>query len=79
MRTITFAFLIIMLIGASFVILIKNRNEAVIGAELEETSIEFNKSDLKTCCFYRGNNEIKSCKILKRFDCSICEEKCKEK
>ncbi len=77
MRATTLILLSIILIGASFAVLVKNRNESVVGAELKE-SIAFNKTDLKTCCFYRENNEVKACRIIKRFDCSICENKCTE-
>ncbi len=77
MKATTLILLSIILIGASFAILVKNRNESVIGAGLKEDII-FNKTDLKTCCFYRENNEVKACRILKRFDCSICRDKCTE-
>lgn len=78
MKSSTWAFAVIVLLVATSLILIKNRNETrAVGAELHETiDIEFNKTDLKVCCQYNEGNEIKTCRILKKYDCSICLEKC---
>ncbi len=80
MKSITLILIIVILLGISSVILFKNWKESrVIGAELTQEEITFNKTDLKVCCFYKENNEVKACRILKRFDCSLCEDKCKQK
>ncbi|MAG47868.1 hypothetical protein CL617_04640 [archaeon] len=78
MKRVTWILIIVLLLVASSILLIKNRNESrAVGADfLTEDEIEFQKADLKTCCFYEENNENKACRILKRYDCSVCSSKC---
>jgi len=66
--------IIVILILAGAILYKNYRENFVVGNEFEE--LEISKSDLKECCQYYENGELKTCGILKRFDCSLCESKC---
>ena len=69
------ALIIILILIVATLILYKNyKEDAVVGYNFEE--LELDKSELKECCEYYENGELKTCSILKRFDCNLCEPRC---
>ena len=67
--------LIILVLVIAAMFFYKNyKEDAVVGYDFEE--LELDKNDLKECCEYYENGELKTCSILERFDCSLCASKC---
>ena len=75
MKIVYWILIIIVIFLVAFSILYKNyKEDEVVGFDIEE--LEINKDGLKECCEYRENGELKTCAILERFDCSLCNSKC---
>ena len=75
MKTKYWLLIVFLILVITTLILYKNYKEnAVVGYNLEELKID--KSELKECCEYYENGELKTCSILKRFDCNLCEPRC---
>ena len=66
--------LIVIVLLASFTILYKNYKEEVVGNSLD--TLEIDNQDLKECCTYFEGEELKTCAILKEYDCNLCDSKC---
>jgi len=62
------------LLVASAVITLNNYNTTVKASRT--SSLEIEKSDLRECCTYLGNNQEKTCSILKEYSCDLCSIKC---
>ncbi len=65
----------VLLFAFGGILLYNNYNEGVVGYELTE-SFEINNSELKDCCSYKDDGETKICRILTRYDCSLCDNRC---
>jgi len=67
--------IIALIIAAAFLILYKNymENDAV---GLEQEKIEIEKNNLKECCNYYQEGELKTCSVLERFSCDLCNFRC---
>ena len=75
MKIIYWILITILIFLVAFSILYKNyKEDEVVGFNFEE--LEINKGDLKECCEYYEGGEVKTCAILERFDCSLCDSKC---
>lgn len=67
--------IIILILLVTFTILYKNYKEDIVVGGLDE-EIKIDMEDLKECCNYYENRKLKTCSILERFECSLCESKC---
>jgi len=74
MKTWKWIILIVLILVVASGILYKNYNESEVGSELDLIEIDIN--DLKECCSYNDGGELKTCRILKEYDCSLCDSKC---
>lgn len=75
MKTIYWILITIVIFLVAFSILYKNyKEDEIVGFELEE--LEISKENLKECCEYYKDGELKTCAISKRFDCNLCDSKC---
>lgn len=72
----TIVVLIIAFLLLSAGLLIKNSREGIVAYGPSDKVI-FNTTELKICCIYFENGEEKKCSILQKYDCSVCETKCK--
>jgi len=73
MKTIYWILIIIVILLAVIFILYKNyKEDEVVGFELEELELK----NLKECCKYYENGELKTCAISERFSCDLCKPKC---
>ena len=72
----TIIVLIIAFLLLSTGLLIKNSREDIV-AYGPSDQVVFNTTELKICCTYFENGEEKKCSILQKYDCSVCEAKCK--
>ena len=67
--------LILILLLATVLILVKNYNEAVKGVSIDTLNLD--KDEIKECCTYFEDGEEKTCIVLKRFSCELCEARCR--
>lgn len=72
----TLIVLIIAFLLLSAGLLIKNSREGVVAYGPSE-QVVFNTTELKVCCTYLENGVEKKCSILQKYDCSVCEAKCR--
>lgn len=68
--------IIIVILLVTVTILYKNYKEDIVVGDEPDEELEMNIEDLKICCEYYEDGELKTCSILERFDCSLCESKC---
>ena len=66
--------LILVLLLATAFVLIKNYNESIKAAPIDNLNLD--KDEIKECCNYFEKGEEKTCVVLKRFDCNLCEARC---
>jgi hypothetical protein len=68
--------IIIIILLVSIAILYKNYKENIVIGDEPGEELKLNMNDLKVCCEYYEKGELKTCSILKRYNCNLCEPKC---